>query len=407
MADDETDLSAAETETPSDEAAPEELSETPSDEEVDGDGDDSESDEADDEAEEGEDESDSSESNEPPTDPAERRAWDNLAKKFSHIRDPEDRQEAVAKAYWEKARYAKQVRRELDETKAKLARLEAERESAKPPKDEKPEELPPTPELAKVDQHIQALYAKTQALQAQQQTRLTELNRLDREVAVAEDRLKDAYDENKPLIESRLELARQRYELVKEQYRATAERIEDNTNKLDEALTQRERLEQSTRQRAQQAKFEEQSKAEFMKRFPEYVDGVIEDTAKKVGLPEDERIQTSLWKHVNRALALELRRLNVSDIRQANVPGLIQRFVKEYADDRDLISRRSFKEKSDQKLRVAGRASGTGGKEPVKSGNQPALPASKKAPVPVSLLSGDDSPGMARARARLISKFGG
>lgn len=403
MADDETDLSAAETETPSEEAAPEELSETPSDEEVDGDGDDSESDEAE-EAEEAEEESDQSET-EPPTDPAERRAWDNLAKKFAHIRDPEDRQEAVAKAYWEKARYAKAVRRELDETKAKLARMEAERESARPPKDEKPE--PPPPELARVDQHIQALYAKTESLRAEQQTRLTELNKLDREVAIAEDRLKDAYDENKSLFESRLELAKQRYELVKQQYRITGERIEDVTTKLDEALTQRERLEQSTRQRAQQAKFEEQSKAEFMKEFPEYVDGVIEDTATKIGLPEDERIRTSLWKHVNRALALELRRLNVPDIRQANVPGLIQRFVKEYADDRDLISRRAFKEKSDQKLRVAGRAAGTGGKEPVKAGTKPALPASKKAPVPVSLLSGDTSPGMARARARLISKFGG
>lgn len=403
---DENDLGAAEPETPSDEAAPEELSETPSD--VDpadeaGDVDDSESDEAD-EADEGEDDQD--ESNEPPTDPQERRAWDNLEKKFSHIRDPEDRQEAVAKAYWEKAKYAKRVRQELEETKSRLARLEAEREGAKP-KDEKPEELPPHPDLAKVDQRIQALYAKNEGLRGEQQTRLKELNDLDRQVAIAEDRLKDAYDENKPILESKLELVKQRYEMVRQQYRFAAERIEETTNKLEEELVQRERLERFQRERAQQTKFEEQSKAEFMKRFPEYVDGVIEETATKVGLPEDERIRTSLWKHVNRALMVELRRLNVPDIRQANVPGLIQRFVKEYADDRDLISRRAFKEKSEQKLRVAGRAAGTGGKEPVKPGTKPSLPASKKAPVPVSLLSGDDSPGMARARARLIQRFGG
>jgi hypothetical protein len=102
---------------------------------------------------------------------------------------------------------------------------------------------------------------------------------------------------------------------------------------------------------------------------------------------------------------VELRRLDVSDVNEVDVNELVERYVKEYADDRDIQVRSKFATVSREKLRVAGGAVQPGARPP--GSPRPAAPVSTRAPVPVSLLSSDASPAMARARQILVKRLGG
>lgn len=403
MADDDVNLDAP-AGTPPDEGAPDELSGTPPDETELGDepsDDDAPSDEPADEDASSEGEDDPADG--PPTDPAERKAWENLSKKYAYIKDPEDRQEAVARAYWDKARYAKEQRIRADTAEAELVKLRSEREQSKPK--EEPKEEPPHPDVAKIEGRIQALYAKNTKIQEEQQSRLAELTKFDREVAIATDRLKDAYDENKPALEDRLRLAQRDYEYVRRQYLDANDKIEDLRERMEQELANRDWVVKFNRDQANRTQQEQHNLEIFQKEFPREVDELIEAKADELTLPKDPRIRQAIWKHVNRALMVDLRQANVPDVGQVDLPGMIERFVKEYAEDRDFAGRSNFKARSDAKLAVAAR-SGTGVRKapaiPAK-----AAPASSRPPVPAALLSGDTSPAMARARRLLVSKFGG
>jgi hypothetical protein len=87
-----------------------------------------------------------------------------------------------------------------------------------------------------------------------------------------------------------------------------------------------------------------------------------------------------------------------------DVRGLVRQYVEEFAADHDFANRSSFSRRSEEKLRVAGRAVTQPGKG-TRTGPPP--PASARPPVPISLLSSDATPAMARARQLLVSRLGG
>lgn len=410
MADDPVNADAP-AETPSGEDAPDELSETPSDELEPGDepGDDEppadEPDGADDDADADapDDEEDADPTDEPPTDPAERRAWNSLEDKFKYIKDPEDRKNAVANAYWNKATYAKEQRIRAEKAEAKLARLEAERDLAKPP--EQPEEEPPHPDVERIDAAIQALVTRSNTIQDGQKVRLTELRRLDIEKSVCDEILKtNTYEDQKPVLEARKRSAETEYNMVREAYLAANEKLGDYQEKYDQLKANRDWVVKFNSEQAQRKQREQQELEKFNADFPKEVDTLINEAADELKLPEDKRIRASLWRNVNPGLIQQLRRAKADEVEDVDLKGMVTKLVKEFAEDRDLIGRKAFKEKSDKKLDVTTRS----GVAVRKAATPPStVPAYKRPPVPAALLSGDTTPGMRRARERLVKRFDG
>ena len=346
-------------------------------------------------------EGESPDHDEPSSDDAEgRRAWESLEKKYAHIEDPEARNRAVGKAYWSKANYAAQVRKENEGLKARLERLESERKAEPEPK---PEEIPPHPDIVKIDQRIQTLYTKTQSIQTEQKSRLEQLKVLDREVAIAEDRLKDAFDEQKAPIEQRRDLAQQRYDIVRQQYLYGNERMEELNSKLEQELGNRDWVEKFNREEGARHQREQKEKQQLYKEFPARVDAHIREVGDEAGIPKDDKVRQSLWKHVNRAIMVELRRLNVDDVEEVDIRSLVGRYVKEYSEDRDYSSRAAFKTRSEEKLKVAGRSVAPSARAPAPAAP---LPVGARPPIPVALMSNDASPAMARARQILVKRLG-
>lgn len=361
--------------------------------------DDSEPDEADVESSDDDDASEeSADEDQDDTDGVPRRAWENLSKKFSWIKDPEDRQEAIAKAYWEKARYDKQVRKENEDLKAELSRMKAERE-AKPKEDEKPP--PPHPDIVKIETRIKALYEKGQKIQDRQNENLKRLTEADRQVAIAEDRLKDAFDENKPTFEERLRSAKRDYEYIRTQILEDGYKLDDVNSDLERHLADRDWVEKWHKDQAEREEQQKAERARFDEEFPKQVDSWMYEYADKLGLPKDDRLRKSLWKHVNRALMVDLRVMNAPDVTKVDVPAMVRAAVREYAEDRDLIKRKDFKARSEAKLATASRTT-TRPAAPAKAPDAP----EKNKPVPAALLGTGSSPAMRRARELLVRKLG-
>jgi len=376
-------------ETTSDASVPDEdMSETTSDE-----GEPEAGDEPADEVDEdSEGEAEPAEAGEPSDDEDE--AWKNFQKKFDHIKNPRDRRAAMGKAWWEKNNFASRTHKEAEDLKARLARLEATRDE---PKDDRPTQ--PPPELAKIDQRIQVLYAKDKSIQEQQNRSLIELSEADKAVAVIEDRLKDADDYAKAILEQRLETAKIKKEATLNRWADLNERREGLSLEMEQRLADRDWTAKFLQDKATRDQSERQSLEQFNADFPKHVDGLISSSADSLGAPKDPKIRQSLWRSVNKAMMVDLWQLGEKGLQQVNVPEMVKAHVKEYLQDRDLVSRSKFTSTSAAKLKVAGREAG-----------KPARPvsAAQRPPVPPSLLTqGDTTPAMRRARELLTRRFGG
>lgn len=391
--------------TPPAEDAESEVSETPSEEEgeAEAEGQEAEAQESDDDADDLEDEAEESESDE--SEPSrfatkkERDAWEDLVRKFGDISDEDAKKKAVANAYWRKARYAKQVRGERDELRDRLTRAEAELAFRTPKESETP--APPHPEVAKIDQAVAAIDQKIEKTQELQASRLQRLAECDREIAIAADRLNDAFDDDQKVrFKDRLEAAKERYETARQLYLGGVERLEDLIEQKNEKKVNKDWIERWQAQQQEQSKKVEEEKAAFKKNFPVYVDGMVTKFADAIGIPKDERSRESVWRNVNRALMVDIRAANVDDIGKLNIPGMVEQYVREFAEDRDIVRRSTFKRKSDEKLAVTTRKATPAGKGPGAS-----VPASMRPAVPASLLATGRSPKMLEARRKLMRRF--
>lgn len=330
---------------------------------------------------------------EPPSDEDDDEAWKNFQKKFGHLKSDRDRRAAMGKAFWEKTRYASQVRKENEELKLRLAQAEV-----RPARDEKPEEpAQPPPELARIEQRIQALYQKDQTYQEQQNKALLALSAADKEVGIIEDRLKDADEYQKAILEQRMETAKIKREAILNRWADLNDKRENVSLEMEQRLTDRDWTQKFLKDKASREQSEQESLQQFNTEFPKHVDGLITSSADDLGAPKDAKIRQSLWKSVNRAMMVDLWQLGEQGLQTVDVPGLVRSHVKEYLEDRDLVGRTKFSKTSAEKLKVTSR-------EPVKPASRPA-PTNR--PVPAALLSqGDTSPAMRRARELLTKRYG-
>lgn len=381
-------------ESDSDASVPEEeLSESTSDETEETDGDSEAEAEGSDDAES--EPSDSEKADQLPSDDDDDPEWQNFQKKFSHLKSDRDRRAAMGRAWWEKTRYASQVRKENEELKARLARLE------KPPEPAPDEPRQPPPELARIQQRIETLVAKDQAVQEQQNKALISLSASDKEVAVIEDRLKDADEYQKAILEQRLETAKVRRESILNRWADLNEKREAISLEMEQRITDRDWTAKFLQDKANREQLERRDIESFNAEFPKHVDKLIVSAADDLGAPKDQKIRQSLWKTVNRAMMVDLLKLGEKGLDSVNVPSMVRAHVKEYLEDRDLVGRSKFVKASAEKLKVAGREAG---KPPA---GRPAS-AAMRPPVPPALLSqGDTTPAMRAARERLTKRFGG
>ena len=380
-----TDPNALETETPSGEAVPDadEAGTTPVAEETPGSQD---PDEPQGEIEE-----------EPVPTAAEETAFAKLRAKYPNMGEDEFN-ETVAENYWNSTKEISSREKRIHELEAALKEAEA---NAPPPEEEPPAEPEPLPQLERLEARMKQLYDRGQQFQTEQQGLLTELPKLDREIAKAEAREEDAAakmkdgDDFDSKAEGRRDMWAGRKATLESDKKALIRQIRDLHDKREGAdyemetlLADKDWMTRVAQQQHEQQQIEKQNLQKFNQDFPQFVDRLIGETADKLGAPKDEKIRNSLWKSVNRATTMAFWSMAQKGLDNVDVPKLIEAHVKEYLEDRDLVGRVKFKQKSEAKLKVTGRpqvAPAPGAIKPSvpvtqmgQSGRTPAMEAARK-----------------------------
>lgn len=325
-----------------------------------------------------------------------------LVKKFAHIISPRDRNAAIGKAYWEKTRYDARVRKENDALKLQLARLES-----RVPEKEEPAPPPPA-DLDKAVKKIEALYQRGTQIHERQGEIVKELNAADREMAIAEDRLKDVSEEDdrRPLAQARVRQAKLELEAARDRYSRNIDSRQALEERLEQALAEKDWIERFHKDQTQRQTSEQKRHEQFNEQFPQQVESLSKSAATHIGLKLDDRLNESLWRHVNRALQADIRGQYLDvPIEEIPVPDMVLAYVTEWAEDRDLAKRKTFTDDSKKKLAVARPAVKPGDRKATGPAAKPA-PAYTRPAVPPALLSRDSTPLMAKARKALIERFG-
>jgi hypothetical protein len=394
----------AESESTSEEAVSD-PSESTSEEQSDGTGEAEPEGESEGEGESGtETESEGTETAEASADDQESDEYKNLVKKFAHIINPRDRNAAIGKAWWDKTNYAAQVRKENEDLKIRLARLE----SALPKEEEAP--APPPPDLAKVTQKIDALYQRDQQANARQGEIIKELNAADRELAIAEDRLKDVSedDDRRPLAQARVRTAKIELEAARDRYSRLIDTRESYNERMEQLLAEKDFIERFHKDQALRQTSEQKRHENFNTEFPQQVERLTVAAANHIGLKLDEKLNASMWRHVNRALQADIRGQYLeTPLEEVPIPEMVLAYVKEWAEDSELVRRKTFTKDSKEKLVVARPPAKPGDRKAPGTGAKPAIPASMRPAVPLALLSRDSSPVMQKARKQLIERLSG
>ena len=319
--------------------------------------------------------------------------FEKLRAKYPNLSD-EEFQEVVAEHYWSTTKEISTREKRIRELEAKL---EAAEEAATPPEPEAPVK---NPQIDRLDQRIKSLYDRGQSFQSEQQELLKEIPRLDREIAKAEARIEDASDGDyaDPQKVTKWEGVKATNETKRDavvrQLRDLHYKREQADFEMETLLADKDWMTRVAEQQRSQQKHEQQSVQQFNEEFPQYVDSLIDEAANSLGAPKDTKVRESLWKHVNRATTMDFWSMARKGLNSVDVPELVMAHVKEYLEDRDLVGRVKFQEKSAAKLKVAGKAP-----------KAAPPPAAVKSPVSVTQLNkGDLTPGMLAARNYLKTK---
>src|SRR3972149_5574439 len=194
--------------------------------------------------------------------------YKNLVKKFAHIINPRDRNAAIGKAFWEKTRYDSRLRKENEALKLRLARVEPDEADAngEPP--------PPPADLEKATKKIEALYQRDQQAHARQGEIIKELNAADREMAIAEDRLKDVSedDDRRPLAQARVRQAKLELDAARDRYSRIIDTRESLNERMEQALAEKDWIDRFHKDQTQRQTSEAKRHEQFNEQFPQQVE---------------------------------------------------------------------------------------------------------------------------------------
>lgn len=338
---------------------------------------------------------DEDEPKEPERDPA----WVNLEKKFAHIKDPQERQDAIAAAYWEKTNYASKIRKENEALKRQLAKIDQQAPRTTAPEKAKEDAPPaPPPEIRELDSRLKGLYDEDQTLIKESDSQLQDLNSVSTEIAKCTARIEDAKEasDEQKLIRNEAKLAalEARKEAIVRAYRATQRERLTLGREYERLGKERLWMEKALGDRQSRQAKEEQESEEFRQEFPDEVDNLIENAAQKLQIPES--YLEELREEVTDGLLVDLWRLGEANLDEVDVPGLVRGRVQKFMELRNIAARRKFAETSKAKLSVSSTA------RPAAPGSKP---ATRKGPVtPESMNRGERPSKMQQARDYLIGK---
>lgn len=340
---------------------------------------------------------------------AEKSAFARLRAKYPNMSDDEF-QETVAENYWNSTREISSRERRISELEAKLAEVEKN-----VPAEPEPEPEPVSnPQLERIDARIQRLSDAGKALQQDAQRLLVDLPKLDREIAKVEAREEDIQEalgklkgddfdsSQRTSLETKLNqhgtrklaLETQKASLV-DRLRGIQSQRERADYEMEGLLADKDWITRLGEQQREQQRIERQDAETFNTEFPKYVDRLITETADRLEAPKEEKIRNSLWMHVNRAIAMDFGLHAEQGFDQVDVPEMVERYAREYLEDRDLVGRTKFAKDSKDKLDVTDRAP-----------NTPAPPPAPRAPVAVAhMAAGEQTSAMAAARKYLEGKL--
>lgn len=336
--------------------------------------------------------------------PAEETAFAKLRAKYPNMSDDEFH-ETVADNYWSSTKEISSGKKRIQELEAALKEAEA---NAPEPEDE-PEEPPPNPQLERLDRRIKTVYDRGVSLQAETQELLKKLPDLDKGFAKAEAREEDAAARVESSTDdyegkARAVAARDKHAAAKAIWETKKENLvnrlrdlhykrEQTDYEMEGLLADKDWTTRLAESQKQQAALEKQSDQEFDENFPKYIDDLVTKTADALGAPKSEKIRNSLWTHVNRATTMDFFQLAQRGINNVSVPKLVEKHIKEYLEDRDLVGREKFKAKSEAKLSVT---------QPKKGAAAP--PAVKPAVSVSEMGKSGRSPAMEAARRQLAKR---
>lgn len=336
---------------------------------------------------------------------AESEEWDSLEKKFDNIEDEQERRRAIGKQYWEKTRYASKVRKENEELHAEVNRLQATRVEEDRREQQPQEPAPPHPDLERLDSRINALAEKDSGFFESQQKALISISEVDQQIAVVKDKVGDADEYQRAVLEQRLEHLETRKGNLHDRFLDLKDKREDLEYRLDELGQQREWTAGLLDQQGKDVERERQSREHFKLEFPQQVARSIEALADEAGIAEDDDdLRDDLKQTVKDRLTVKFWKLGQSqEVDDVDVDELIQDEVGRYLKGHDLAGRANFGKRSKEKLSVSGRRPApTPPKKPAR-GASPRPPAGYDAePKDVTALGTvDQSPTMARGRKYL------
>ncbi len=349
----------------------------------------------------------------PEADGAEPPEWEALERKFDNIEDEHERKRAIGKQYWEKTRYATQVRKEKEALEQELEDLKGQRlEQARreePPKDDEPP--PPHPDIERLDSRINALTSKDEGFYKEQKQVLVQVSECDQKIAVAKDRIQDADEAQRAALEQRLEGLEHRKEGLEERFGDLKDRRDDLDFRLDDLQQQRDWTAGLLERQGQDGERERQSRESFKKEFPQEVKATIDSLADAAGLdPEDEELRTDLYETVKDHLTVKFWKLGqTNEVDDVDVNELVASEVTRYLKARDLEGRTKFAERSKEKLSVSGKrpASPTPSKPKEEDEGAPQPPPGYDAePKDVTALGARNMGPSMEAGRKHLEKFG-
>jgi chromosome segregation ATPase len=327
--------------------------------------------------------------------------WRSLEKKFQSIEDERERKREIGKQYWEKTRYASQVRKENEALKAELEAAKAQRveQSRKAPDAPPP---PPHPDLERIDSRINSLSEKDTLYFDEQQKALVSAAECDQGIAVCKAKIEDADEYQRAVLEQRLEGLESRKANLWDRFNDLKDRREELEYKLEELTQQRQWTIGLLDEQGQEQERERLSRESFNEEFPQMVARTIDELADAAGLdPEDEVLRDDLKETVKDRLTVKFWKLGQSkEVDDVDVDELIESEVKRYLKGRDLASRKTFGKTSKEKLAVSGKRPAPAPKAAPKGPRKP--PSYADEPKDITALGTvDQSPSMARGRKYL------
>lgn len=254
----------------------------------------------------------------------------------------------IAKAYSEKVRYASQLSKENEQLKAQVQQMRSRPPQPPPPP-------PATKDLERIDARIKAFESRTENTTKERDDALKTWNALDRQIAVAEDRLARADEVDKPQLTLELATLKHQKNQAAYTYNHANERLESYNDEKERLANERQSAERRIEDEKARQEQDAAEDAEFRQTFPKSFDEHFDRTWSEAKLPQDQKVNDHGWRVVNALMCVDLWRLGQQGQKMdpAALGPAVKGYVDEYAAMMGFAKTLDFNQTSTAKANVA------------------------------------------------------